>query len=133
MQRSPRNTLRALRGLAVLLAGASFLYTQLDTFFGGPALSITSPSAADTEPSHELLTVSGTAGNVTALSLNGNPITIDQNGTFSELLLLPRGFSILELIATDRFGRTARETRTVVYTPLEEPATTTPTSTPETP
>jgi hypothetical protein len=81
----------------------------------GPSLSVSSPVDGTTSPDG-LVAVSGTAKRVTALSLNGDPLLIDEKGAFSRLIVLPRGGAILTLTATDRFGRSITKEESV-YVP----------------
>lgn len=71
----------------------------------GPSLALSSPTDGTSSPDG-LVTVSGTAKRVTGLSLDGDPLLIDEKGDFSRLIVLPRGGAILTLTATDRFNRT---------------------------
>lgn len=52
------------------------------------------------------VTIEGAARHAAELRLDGRPIMIDPEGAFRESLLLPPGYSILELEATDKFGKT---------------------------
>lgn len=81
----------------------------------GPSLSIATPSNYTTSVDG-FITVSGVANNTETLLFNGGTLLIDPEGRFEKTLLLPSGGAILEFTATDRFGRTVSERRTV-YTP----------------
>jgi hypothetical protein len=78
----------------------------------GPGLTITSPKNSEIFD-NGFITILGTAVHTQSVSLDGGPLLIDQKGHFSETLVLPRGGAILTLTATDRFGRTVTERRTV--------------------
>lgn len=78
----------------------------------GPALSIVSPSNY-TSSSDGFITINGVAHNTEALYLNGGTLLIDPQGHFERTLLLPSGGSILTFTASDRFGRSVTERRTV--------------------
>lgn len=117
MQRSPRQLVRYTVGALVLIAAGIYLYTQLDTFIGGPTLSITEPADNSSVVTEEQLVVRGTAHNIDTLSLNGRGISVDQNTEFHEMLLVTPGFNIIEVTAEDRFGRTETQTRFVIYKP----------------
>ncbi len=83
----------------------------------GPALSITSP-VNDGSFHDGIVAVSGRATRASVLTLNGAPILHEESGDFSSILTLPRGSSILTLVAVDRFGRRVTDTRTV-FVPFE--------------
>ncbi len=97
--------------LVIFLAGY-FLY-QARGYLIGPRLTIESPRPAETI--HDAyLKINGQAFNVASLFLNGRQIFTDKNGIFEEQLLLARGYNIIELTATDKFGRVKKEKREVV-------------------
>ena len=81
----------------------------------GPSLSIDIPENYTTS-GDGFITLSGTSKNTESLWLNGGPLLIDQEGKFEKKLLLPSGGAILSFVATDRFGRSVSERRTV-YVP----------------
>ncbi|MSU74189.1 hypothetical protein EXS57_00215 [Candidatus Kaiserbacteria bacterium] len=82
----------------------------------GPSLSITSPINNMPYPDG-IVSVQGTVMRTASLTLNGAPISHDQNGNFSSTLTFPRGGSILTFVATDRFGRSVTATRSI-FVPL---------------
>ncbi len=74
----------------------------------GPQISINTPEDAQ-EVLDPVLVINGKAKNVAWLSLNGRQIFTDENGLWSEKLLLSPGTSIMTLTAHDRFGRQSQE------------------------
>ena len=78
----------------------------------GPGLSIITPEE-NASFQDGVVTVSGHAKRATTLVLNGAPILHEENGSFSSVITLPRGGSILTFMATDRFGKQSSITRTV--------------------
>ena len=91
-----------------------FLYGLVEAWplLRGPALVIYSHGEHATIPDG-IVTISGTAPRAVQLTLDGAPILHEEDGDFSSTITLPRGSSLLTLVATDRFGRSASETRTV--------------------
>lgn len=77
---------------------------QARAFLTGPLLTVDSPVAYTTLSTGALL-VTGTAHNVSKVTLNGEPIYTDEHGTFKERLLVPNGYAIIEVAAENRFGR----------------------------
>ncbi len=59
------------------------------------------------------ISISGTATHTTEVTVDGNTVLTDQKGDFATTLTLPKGGSIITITATDRFGRTVAERRTV--------------------
>ncbi|MFZ2500598.1 MAG: hypothetical protein WAW90_01260 [Minisyncoccia bacterium] len=78
----------------------------------GPVLSVESPKNTSSFPGG-IVTISGKASNIALLTLDGATLLHNESGDFSSTLTFPRGGSILTFTATDRFGRTANETRRI--------------------
>ncbi len=96
----------------VLILVAGYGAVKAFPLLRGPHLSIDSPTPYTSSPDG-FITVSGVAHNTEALFLDGGPLLIDPEGRFSTRLLLPSGGAILTLTASDRFGRSVSERRTV--------------------
>lgn len=101
--------------ILLVIAFGVYIYFQTSTFSQGPQLTIETPHQGQTFSS-SLITVSGTTQNISRITLNDRDIFVDESGDFSEQLLLPPGYSILEIVVYDRFDRIKRETREVVFT-----------------
>lgn len=78
----------------------------------GPKLSWESPIAYQTG-SDGFISVSGNSRYTESLTLNDSQVLLDENDRFATTLLLPSGSAILTVTATDRFGRSVTERRTV--------------------
>lgn len=101
--------------IAVLAVVVGYGLLEAWPLIAGPSLTIASP--ADGEAVADgIVEVRGTAHRAASLTLNGAILLPDQEGGFSSTLALPQGSSILEFVATDRFGRTLRKSRTI-YVP----------------
>ncbi|MBU6490805.1 hypothetical protein KGQ25_01410 [Patescibacteria group bacterium] len=98
--------------LAVFVVLTGYGLMEAWPLIAGPALSISSP-ADNASFAGGIVTISGVAARAAQLSLDGAILTHDQDGAFSSTLTFPRGGSILTFVATDRFGRTVTETRTI--------------------
>jgi hypothetical protein len=94
----------------ILLLGYGFIKAW--PLLSGPSLSISVPTNYTTS-ADGFITISGTANHTESVTLNGGPLLIDQQGHFEETLLLPQGGGILTVTATDRFGRSTTQRRTV--------------------
>lgn len=95
-----------------------YAFVQARPFIEGPRLTLRTPVAEPVDD--RLITLSGTARNVTALSLNNRPIFTDEQGRWHERLVLENGYTILTLRAEDHFGRNALLERALVYAPAYE-------------
>lgn len=123
MRRLPYITLgTVLRWLliaAVISAFVAYVVWQSRIFLTGPVLTITeAPTATTTEVG---VTVAGRAENIVWITLNDRPIVTTPEGDFKEYVVLERGYTVVQLEAADRFGRTT--THLFPVTPI--PSTTT--------
>lgn len=101
--------------LTVIIVGAFLFYAAFQA-----RLIITGPTIKLKEELHgiqrqEVVTVVGIAENIVSLSLNDRPIFTDDKGNFSEILVLPPGYTIMTLKAKDRYGRETIYTKRLVY------------------
>ena len=86
------------------LAIAVYSLFQARFLIIGPRVSVTTPrdgSIADTD----VVTMQGVAKNAAWLSLNGRQIFTDEDGNWSEKLVISEGQSVMTVQAKDRFGR----------------------------
>lgn len=86
---------------------------KASNFLIGPKIFIESPEEGKAV-SNSYLEIKGTVKNVSTLSLNGQQIFTDENGFFKENLLLARGYNIIEIAATDKFGHQTKIQREVI-------------------
>jgi hypothetical protein len=66
--------------------------------------------------SNASLTISGTVtdpSGIMSLTINGNPVTVASNGTFSYVLTLVSGSNTITTIVTDNLNRQTSDTRTI--------------------
>ena len=90
---------------------ASFQSREL---LAGPYITFESPAnGAVVEES--LVTIKGNALRISFIRLNGRQIFVDEKGVFEEKLPLLPGHNIMELRATDRFGRITTEKLYLTY------------------
>ncbi len=90
--------------IAVFVILALYVIFQARSLIIGPRLAFVSPRENDTLAG-PVIEVTGTAKNVSFISLNDHQIFIDDSGTFKERLLPSPGLVILRLVGKDRFGR----------------------------
>jgi hypothetical protein len=119
-----RSSLRTFVGglVTLLVIGllAVLIYYNTRGYLGGPTVTVTIPQDGETVSS-ELLLVKGSAQNVTDLTLNGRSIFITDEGAFLEQVLLFPGYNELQIVGTDRFQKTNRQTFRVIYKPPDDP------------
>ena len=97
----------------LILGGAWYALWQGHDLIAGPGISIEAEPAM--VENSRLVFVSGVAENVTALYLNGRPIVTDQNGVFTEGVILENGYSVVSIDARDRYGRSVHWEKPVVF------------------
>lgn len=101
-------------GVLFICVIAWYAYHQSSNFLRGPIVTIDTPEngAVLNDP---LIEVQGSAEHVSAISLNGSPIFIDENGHFSEHILLSKGPNIITVTAHDTFKREVQKTVELIY------------------
>jgi len=110
MSNSPFSRLQAgsiVAIFAVLLIAGYTLYAGLP-YLLGPSLSATVTTQDGTT------VISGKTARVSFLSIDNSPVPLQEDGTFSEILSFPPGYTAVMISAKDRFGRNLRKTITFV-------------------
>ena len=73
-----------------------------------PTLNVSSP-ADNLKTNEDTVTVSGTTNDATSspvtLTINGDPVTVQSNGSFSKVVSLTEGDNTITIIATDSAGK----------------------------
>jgi len=101
--------------MAVLLIGGYGLF-EARRLIEGPVITIDSPRDGSATSSMGVI-ISGTALNISFLTINDQTFYTDKAGHFAELLSIPPGFTVLTVRAVDRFGR--RTAKSVSITVLD--------------
>ncbi len=91
-----------------------YAYSKTIDVIRGPEIIVHSPLVGQTATS-SLVQIQGQALRIAKLYLDGKQIFTDDLGNFSESLLLPRGYSTLNLEATDIFNRKTSRNIPVAY------------------
>ncbi len=109
--------------LSIALLGAIALYGLFEgrRLIEGPRLTIDTPKDGSATSTTGVL-LSGSAYNISFLTINGLPAYVDETGRFEEALSPAPGYAIFTVAATDRFGRQiSREVHITVlnYCPIE--------------
>jgi hypothetical protein len=87
---------------------------QSQKIISGPKISINSPTMGQILTQSNI-DITGVASNISAISLNDRPIFIDEEGNFSEKLMLYPGYNIIKLRAEDKFGSQVEKDLELVY------------------
>jgi hypothetical protein len=79
----------------------------------GPQINISSPENGSSFVNPQIK-IKGSAKLITSLAMNNRPVYTDEQGNFSEKLILLPGYNIIGFTAKDRFGRTITKTLELV-------------------
>ena len=111
----PHNTYltKYLFGVFVLLI---LIYAgfELHAYRSGPQINLALPRDGITVHS-PLIEISGSVENVTNLSLDDDPILLDEQRHFTKKLLLVEGVNRFDFVAQDKFGKSHSKRITVFY------------------
>ncbi len=89
--------------LAVIIIGGYGLF-EARRIIEGPEIVITSPLNGSATSTMGVV-ITGTAANISFLTINDKPSYTDKDGNFNETLSIPPGIAVLTVRAVDRFGR----------------------------
>jgi len=97
-----------LWGFALVLI-LGYGYTGVRDFLNGPELTIEQPQNG-ISMTESKVTISGNTKRIGRVTLDNRDIFISEDGRFEELLLLAKGYNIIEMVGYDKFGRTVKNT-----------------------
>lgn len=91
-----------------------YAYFAFHDFINGPKITVFQPISGSsiTTSSVELV---GKAVRIQDITLNDRPILIDEEGNFTEILILAPGYNAFLLSAHDKFNRTTKYKIELVY------------------
>jgi hypothetical protein len=115
-----RTIIQVLFAFTLVSSIVLFVYYQSEVYRQGPVISVSTPQNGETFHS-PLITIQGTAHNISYLKLNDRQIYTNENRVFEEKLLLLDGYNIITIEANDRFGRSRQEILELVYIPQDPP------------
>ncbi|OHB09647.1 MAG: hypothetical protein A3G05_00745 [Candidatus Zambryskibacteria bacterium RIFCSPLOWO2_12_FULL_45_14] len=92
---------------------AVYALYQARALLVGPRVWITSPEDGE-RVSTPLIVMEGQSRNIAWISLNGRQIFTDEEGRWSEKLIVSEGTSIMTVEASDRFGRETKKSIRIV-------------------
>ena len=107
--------LKLIAGVILLAIVVVYVAFQARFLITGPQILL--GAEPPTFQNERVLTLSGSAFNITHLWINDRQIFTDEEGNFREELVLENGYTITTLRAKDRYGRETRVVRSFVYTP----------------
>lgn len=90
---------------------------QVHKLITGPTIELSDSFQSTVTGPNNKISLRGIAANVAFISLNDNPIYIDESGSFNENLLLYPGYNIIKLYGKDRFGKSLTRLVEITYKP----------------
>jgi hypothetical protein len=103
--------------LVLLLLTVGYGAFQARVLLHGPTLAVVSPRPGETI-SGTLMDISGSTEHVTHVRINGQPVTMDISGKFTQKLVTPEGYGVVLVEATNRFGHHIEERIEFVGQPI---------------
>ena len=91
-----------------------YFWHQLSSFNSEPYLFISSPLTDEVTNDFEIV-VSGETEIGIILRINGEDVFVDESGYFQEDIMLQPGKNVIIIEVVNRFNKTARETRNIIY------------------
>ena len=98
-----------LIGGVVLCIIVGYTLFAASPYLLGPSLTVITPVDQSTASS-PTVTISGKTSRVSYVSLNEQPIPLLEDGTFAVERSFPAGYTVLKVLARDRFGREVTDT-----------------------
>lgn len=112
--RSANTYIKYLAGALFVAVILGYAYFQSELLAHGPQFTFIEP-ASGTMFEEPLVNIRGKVERVSDITLNGDHIFIDEEGNFSEKILLSPGQNIITLEAQDKFGRKITKILELIY------------------
>lgn len=87
---------------------------EIRRYVTGPEIIIENPSN-NFVSDKSLIKIEGKAINITEVKINDNKIYMDEEGNFSQEILLSYGFNVFKISGIDRFGRETQKILDIIY------------------
>lgn len=101
--------------ISLLLIGFfSYLFYQYKTYTGAPELEVFSPTDNYLTDS-EVLDITGKTERDSVVYINNQRLNLNSDGTFATSIKLSDGLNTLSISSTNRLGKSAEITKTVIY------------------
>jgi hypothetical protein len=126
IKKSPPKYLWAIAVAVVVLIYFAF---QAPRIFGKPSLVVTFPIGNPYATASSTLTITGTISDADSLTLNGDQVTINSDGTWQKGVLLQNGLNTFQVAAKKFLGGETDVVEQVLYSQPGAPAATTTAST----
>lgn len=98
--------------IVVLVIGIIYIYKEIGSFASEPRLVVLSPKA-NAEVEGNLLTVEGITDKDAKLFINDQPILVNDDGKFNEMITMQPGVNVINVKSVNKFEKVTLETVTV--------------------
>ncbi|MCG2686397.1 helix-turn-helix domain-containing protein [Candidatus Parcubacteria bacterium] len=107
--------------IVLILSFFGYIYFQYRSFVGAPQLILEHP-VQNMTTAKELINVLGKVDKDAKLTINGQEILLNEDGSFAVAVPLVGGINTLNFVAASKLGRETKLTRTVIMEkPYQEP------------
>lgn len=93
----------------IVLGGFFYIYRQIGRFAAVPRLIVTEPSDGENIEGNSV-EIAGFTDKDAKLTINEQPIIVNDNGEFKENVLLQKGINAIKISSTNRFEKSASKT-----------------------
>lgn len=104
----------AFFSLLILSIIGYYLWHQINSFNSAPYLFVSSPYENHITYDSNII-VKGETEKEVSVKINGQDVFVDQNGYFEEDLILQPGKNVFVVEAINRFSKTTKEVRNIIY------------------
>lgn len=87
-----------------IFLGFFYIYKEVDSFISAPRLAVTSPQDGETIESRSVL-VKGSTEKDAEVFINEQPISVNENGEFSENITLQGGLNVISVKSKNKFDK----------------------------
>jgi len=109
-----RQTIKTIIISLILLLFFSYTGYEIQRVAFGPKIKVLSP-VNGALVSDSFTEIKGVATNIKDISINDRKIVIDEQGNFSEKILLSYGYNAISIKAIDKFGQNTEKIIEVIY------------------
>ncbi len=104
MERTPRKILFQFIGVVFFIFVIFFSYTRFGRYITGPEISeINLEKYQIINSSYKK--IEGKIKNVETINIQGRTITYDKDNSFSDVIVFSPGYTIIDIVLTDSFGK----------------------------
>lgn len=124
-RRNPRTILKIIVATCLVVFVIGFVAFNSRLLLIGPEIKIISPENG-TSTTTPLITLHGVTKNISYITLDDKPIFIDEEGFFTENILLSPGLNDIEIYGHDKLKRDTTNLLSLIYIPMDRPTIPTP-------